>query len=104
RMYCSLLLHHPPPAFVSTAPSTVAIHTLSLHDALPLSHVAGRRDHGPVVGAEGGPGDVEGHANSRLRQLLSEGAAKSARGTSSRDRKSTRLNSSHVKPRMPSSA
>src|SRR5687768_18366818 len=52
--------------------ATTEIYTLSLHDALPISSLRGRRGGGRPAGRGGG----------RLRAL-------------SPDRKSTRLNSSH---------
>src|SRR5690349_23748470 len=68
--------------FTDTAPTE--IYTLSLHDALPISRPGpgprwdggrtSRRGNGPSVGDDGAP-----HA-----------------GAAERDRKSTRLNSSHV--------
>src|SRR5699024_11500817 len=70
----------PPPAspFSFTAPSTTEIYTLSLHDALPILQKKGRVDeHGDRRGAGRYPG--------RFRTPSGR-----------RDRKSTRLNSSHV--------
>src|SRR5438874_6881417 len=74
--------------FFFVAPATSKIYTLSLHDALPISE-----------GALGGCGD----AGARAAGVAGRGAAGKAlysparifRPTSS-DRKSTRLNSSHV--------
>src|SRR2546430_11442117 len=64
--------------------ATTEIYTLSLHDALPISHRRGaRRDHGAQSGVLGaGAGHV-------LHQLGGHLAAAGG------DRKSTRLNSSH---------
>src|SRR5438552_14284975 len=56
--------------------ATTEIYTLSLHDALPISRLRG--DRGP---SEGRPGRSHAHTL--------------AKGGSERDRKSTRLNSSH---------
>src|SRR5690606_41791386 len=86
-------------SFFSNDPSTTAIYTLSLHDALPIS--SRRRRHGD--------GDEE--RDSLLAQQarrLHPGARGvpgrrqppgplSATAFPARDRKSTRLNSSHVK-------
>src|SRR5207302_10108916 len=80
--------------FVINATPTAEIYTLSLHDALPICHLDGRR---------GLPGELR-----RRRRLLAHlcGAARAGRrrpGRAARrrhsaaDRKSTRLNSSHVK-------
>src|SRR5438067_3682092 len=77
--------------FIATAPTE--IYTLSLHDALPIS---GRRDRRsgrlqrPPDPEDGGGGD-------RLHGRRGEpGRAESGRVHESGDRKSTRLNSSHV--------
>src|SRR5207302_10504296 len=59
--------------------ATTEIYTLSLHDALPISRGFGRREH--VRAAGSWPGPTRGWRSSRA----------------TRDRKSTRLNSSHVK-------
>src|SRR5207244_13470139 len=84
------------PSFSSHATSTSYIHTLSLHDALPISRPRrsaarrwpARRHVGegdlPVYGAELFPAAARGGAG-RLSALRE----------SPRDRKSTRLNSSH---------
>src|SRR5438552_5849990 len=76
---------------MATAPTEM--YTLSLHDALPISHVLGLRDAGGwrraddrdrvrvPDGAEHGDGEV------------AHGVGAGNRGQ--RDRKSTRLNSSH---------
>src|SRR5438067_5008464 len=58
-------------------PATTEIYTLSLHDALPISVTDGRAV----------PGD---------RAALAGRPVRGARGHHERDRKSTRLNSSHV--------
>src|SRR5205085_11400058 len=69
--------------------ATTAIYTLSLHDALPISpaHRPARpcREHR----RDGGPGDP------RERRLGVQAQARAAPGRHVRDRKSTRLNSSH---------
>src|SRR5437868_12545128 len=65
-------------AFRSTAPNPTHASTLSLHDALPIS---GRGGNQPI-----------GARRRDLERLLHEHVKASAGG----DRKSTRLNSSHV--------
>src|SRR5437870_9888239 len=62
--------------FFCNPPQTPRFSTLSLHDALPISHDALHREHLP-------PGHHHGAAAELLGVLL-------------QDRKSTRLNSSHV--------
>src|SRR5690606_41933723 len=96
------------PLFSSNATATTEIYTLSLHDALPISlppargHQAAsgrkfrdraqaRRRHG--LGAE--PGCGRRRAAAVLLQVFLPGLRLRAAGTG--DRKSTRLNSSHVK-------
>src|SRR5690606_41952285 len=70
--------------FSRTPPST-EIHTLSLHDALPISaRCTPCRVHGP------------GCRLDRQSQLRRAGRRRTGRGSAG-DRKSTRLNSSHVK-------
>src|SRR5690349_24532857 len=61
--------------FFSNEPATTEIYTLSLHDALPIFTSARRRSS---------------------RRLAATIAAASDARTSGTDRKSTRLNSSHV--------
>src|SRR5256885_12355411 len=64
--------------------ATTEIYTLSLHDALPISHVAARQEiH--LAPEDGGVGQVTDRDEDAVR-------ARSER----RDRKSTRLNSSHL--------
>src|SRR5207253_11444675 len=86
-------------------PSPTEIYTLSLHDALPISQNRRRpaaadsrgRQHLPARGGSrfhrpaGGPDDRDHHHSSLLPQHRPAAAARSVR-----DRKSTRLNSSHV--------
>src|SRR6058998_2282837 len=72
--------------FNDPAPTEIytVMNTLSLHDALPISRLARR-----LLG----------------RHTRRTGSARYARRRAARDRKSTRLNSSHSSPsRMPSSA
>src|SRR2546427_8314861 len=71
--------------------ATTEIYTLSLHDALPISASAlwSREDAGRLHGGSGGGrrGDLADHHQGR--------PGRSRRGARRRDRKSTRLNSSH---------
>src|SRR5256885_3403103 len=66
--------------------ATTEIYTLSLHDALPISHRIRRTRREPARAARprshGDPGALRG--------------ARPAAGSASKDRKSTRLNSSHL--------
>src|SRR5436309_6072984 len=86
-------VHLPHPLFLSsffTDPSTTEIYTLSLHDALPIflaaSHRPGRTDrHEDLAVAVHRLRDQRRHSAHGRRQGRQE------------DRKSTRLNSSHVK-------
>src|SRR5207249_6287030 len=83
---------------------TSAIYTLSLHDALPIF----RRGAGPAeddADGDAGHGDAEAHEDdpgpSSPDRLAGIPAGRGSplpaqRPTSSSDRKSTRLNSSHV--------
>src|SRR5690606_41971549 len=90
-------LRSSPPFFFNPA-APPAIYTLSLHDALPifLPRPAG---HEARLLAEDGPGIGQGRrvvGDVRALPLgeVGPGAHRTGRG---RDRKSTRLNSSHVK-------
>src|SRR5690606_39338423 len=93
-----LYLHDPP---------TTAIYTLSLHDALPIFHVeaecgVGRAGQDRQLGIEL---ELRGRRlpdHDLERQIEAVGAARRAHGQgvlalADADRKSTRLNSSHVK-------
>src|SRR5207249_9812019 len=74
--------------FFFNAPSTTEIYTLSLHDALPISTTwfrAGCR-----------PGDLAGHHLRFLRAHYSHAGQRPSEDQAHQDRKSTRLNSSHV--------
>src|SRR5207302_10124710 len=85
--------------FFLDAPATPGIYTLSLHDALPISHLVDQDAH---VEVDRHPGDglelverAAGVAESAAGKL---GHRDAAGGDQRReDRKSTRLNSSHVK-------
>src|SRR5690349_23620493 len=71
------------------ATTTTKIHTLSLHDALPISLAGGRTAGGRVSRWPAGRGRPGGGGPARA----GDGSRRRPRG---RDRKSTRLNSSHV--------
>src|SRR5207249_10479496 len=81
-------------AFLLTPPPATAIYTLSLHDALPISlAMAGalwRR--APALGV----GVALATTIAFLPTVAAEGRAQFVRERDRRDRKSTRLNSSHV--------
>src|SRR5438128_8862160 len=66
--------------FFFNDPATTEIYTLSLHDALPISLPPARLPHPRCE---------------RLDRRLRAGPRRPPRTTRSRDRKSTRLNSSH---------
>src|SRR5205814_9191129 len=75
------LPHSPPPRiFLSPGTASTSIYTLSLHDALPILH----RSH---------PSDLEDRLGQRIR---SDPARRSGLARPLQDRKSTRLNSSHL--------
>src|SRR3712207_8973382 len=70
--------------------ATTEIYTLSLHDALPISladHVVARVERGRLAGAAGGVGRAAARPGGAQLRLP---------GLDDRDRKSTRLNSSHA--------
>src|SRR5438034_8174437 len=85
-------------SFILKGPATTGISTLSLHDALPISERAlRRRGQEPRGGAE----DASGKEQARLGRAAEpvDGrppARRCARRSVARDRKSTRLNSSHT--------
>src|SRR5438445_182991 len=80
-----------------TDPPTTEIYPLSLHDALPISHHPRRLQN--LSARAGGPPP---HAPCRERRLRRRHPQRDARGADlrlrrrRRDRKSTRLNSSHA--------
>src|SRR5690606_40783638 len=86
-----------------TVTTSLVIYTLSLHDALPICRVPdpARVDfqfHEVLVGTEGDLAvDHLGHAAQRLGALRPECQPGGRHPVLVRDRKSTRLNSSHVK-------
>src|SRR5262245_62802359 len=82
--------------FFSNAPPPTEIYTLSLHDALPIWHlwIYLRLAFGCVLGR-----DADQDARQRQRQSRGDGVRIRRRGDpqrSAQDRKSTRLNSSHL--------
>src|SRR5690606_41493519 len=89
-------------SFVSTHPAPTAIYTLSLHDALPIFLVA-TSYRALVVPIIGRPRSDDGAAAPSRRSILRCFAAAARRAPRclrpyvEADRKSTRLNSSHVK-------
>src|SRR5690242_7294008 len=68
-------------------PATTEIYTLSLHDALPISATRIRRDPGD---------DFARHRGARAREARRRRCLPAARDRGDEDRKSTRLNSSHM--------
>src|SRR5699024_12803252 len=92
---------HPPPGsfFLSPAPATPAIYTLSLHDALPiytasqsaLRKISRSRRASALSFAALAPKQSRKVIQQRLRSWI-----KTTNIWANRDRKSTRLNSSHV--------
>src|SRR5207245_3789654 len=94
---CVLLVYDLAVDFPLTAPATTHISPLSLHDALPISvvatlvpalavTVASRRQNRPSIGDQVAP---------ELRGASADAAWEIDQWLSDRDRKSTRLNSSH---------
>src|SRR5690349_23767986 len=80
-------------------PATPAIYTLSLHDALPISGGLPARA-GEVklwdVSAQNVARTITGHADCIYAVAFSPDGAMLATASYDKDRKSTRLNSSHV--------
>src|SRR5690606_41653180 len=97
---CTLLSYLSPllPLVLFTRPPTTAISTLSLHDALPIC--ASRRDRFGRCPARTWASRISRNSPQRSANSPRRAAAASSSPrapTRSRDRKSTRLNSSHVK-------
>src|SRR5690606_41678503 len=93
-----------PVSSFSTATSTAQIYTLSLHDALPISSMGSESKRGVLARGSWTRdlSSVRDYIRRRLyRTRLNECAARSELSPGDRrgktDRKSTRLNSSHVK-------
>src|SRR5207302_10727642 len=82
--------------FFSTAPSTSDFYSLSLHDALPISLGLSRSNRSIRSrirsSSRRSASSLRSSTNSRRKPASSPGCS-----ICSRDRKSTRLNSSHVK-------
>src|SRR5690606_41712206 len=74
--------------------ATTAIYTLSLHDALPISPSGGRPCRRKSGGDGGSPAT---HTARTARHTAPRSAGTAAATPAAADRKSTRLNSSHVK-------
>src|SRR5690606_39986031 len=94
--FASVMSLHAPFLFIHT-PFT-AIYTLSLHDALPICFLGRRSNRGHLQ--RGNLGAGVGPIRQRLGLAFLDplgGAARTLHKNRSVDRKSTRLNSSHVK-------
>src|SRR5688500_19255784 len=74
------------------------IHTLSLHDALPISEIGliGRRRSATIDGVPRRRAPRNRCANLRPARRARPSSRRPASGKRRRDRKSTRLNSSHL--------
>src|SRR5690606_42060578 len=88
--------------FFSTAPPTPEIYTLSLHDALPISAARPRlragRNRPAAANPRGAPSTgTAGRASHRRAGSARPRRSAPRRPAAASDRKSTRLNSSHVK-------
>src|SRR5205807_10343289 len=70
--------------FFSNDPAPTEIYTLSLHDALPISTHKAEVDH------------VEHHGDQQAEDAYDDSHCNLCRHQKERDRKSTRLNSSHL--------
>src|SRR5688572_32202713 len=82
-----------PVLFYFKDPATTEIYTLSLHDALPIS-VRGEWEGVGRADVERG-GRLGAHRAPVARDLVPLGSTGRERAPGARDRKSTRLNSSH---------
>src|SRR3712207_9073277 len=79
--------------------ATTEIYTLSLHDALPIFRTGSRADHTAAVRGEAESAaerELVGTLASLVRDGSVAGAARAGVPQLARDRKSTRLNSSHA--------
>src|SRR3712207_8148516 len=76
--------------------ATTEIYTLSLHDALPISAGPGSRHDRTFACRADDPGAPSRSRHRRTRCKTRPARSWSALGASTRDRKSTRLNSSHA--------
>src|SRR5205807_9483048 len=93
--------------FLSCDASVTGVYTLSLHDALPISRGGVDREASRSRGAlfrlrpplpceARAPGDLQGPFQQGRDALRPRGLRRGAAVRSYRDRKSTRLNSSHL--------
>src|SRR5207253_8551350 len=80
--------------FFSNAPATTAIYTLSLHDALPISPTANVSGSVQTFTSPEGVRHEARGGQTRLVEIPAREAIAAAANLA--DRKSTRLNSSHV--------
>src|SRR5207253_11253726 len=88
-IYHFILHHIHSPSLLFTTPATTEIYTLSLHDALPISR---------SIQTSRRPSHTSSCSASIARSCPTSASARRSRiaAKSTRDRKSTRLNSSHV--------
>src|SRR5690606_41704004 len=90
-------------SFFSNSPAPAQFYTLSLHDALPIWRAGRAEAQGPGRRRDRARGGARGRGAARLRAdsrhgpVLGRRAADRRQAGRARDRKSTRLNSSHVK-------
>src|SRR5690606_40348832 len=88
------------PLFLYSAPPTPDTDTLSLHDALPISTASAPNSSAPAIRPASGSSAKNGTRLGATKVRDSTTPATSGRtstNTAVQDRKSTRLNSSHVK-------
>src|SRR5256885_5229280 len=71
--------------------ATTEIYTLSLHDALPICSLPGRREFIELL-----PSDWAPQPHSEVRSTSCDELADMTEASGAEDRKSTRLNSSHL--------
>src|SRR5690606_40233094 len=87
---CARLTDHEIASFSLNAPATTQLYTLSLHDALPISSPTSRASRRASSTSSRASASTSPATSGRTRW-------RAASDTVLRDRKSTRLNSSHVK-------
>src|SRR5690606_40686245 len=96
--FVSLARRRLSPRVMLQATSALGFHTLSLHDALPISAgAAAGRELRPRIGAASRHRDATPDRLRRRRRSPELPAPGAERAAGALDRKSTRLNSSHVK-------